>query len=73
MSITPGTGGKHGHDLPLPEQSDCMLYVKDDSDITSLADLAGKSVAVQNGSYAEELLQRRLCRREGFFRRHARF
>ena len=33
-----------------------VCYVKDDSDVTSLADLAGKSVAVQNGSYAEELL-----------------
>ena len=33
-----------------------VFYVKADSGIKAAEDLAGKSVAVQNGSYAEELL-----------------
>ncbi len=55
MSITPEREESMAMTFPyLNNQIVC--YVKDDSDITSLADLAGKSVAVQNGSYAEELL-----------------
>ena len=34
-----------------------IFYAKADSGIATLDDLAGKVVAVQNGSYAEELLQ----------------
>ena len=33
-----------------------IFYVKADSGIATLDDLAGKTIAVQNGSYAEELL-----------------
>ena len=33
-----------------------IFYTRADAGIDSLEDLAGKSVAVQNGSYAEELL-----------------
>jgi polar amino acid transport system substrate-binding protein len=33
-----------------------IFYVKADSGIAAVEDLAGKSIAVQNGSYAEELL-----------------
>ena len=33
-----------------------VCYTKNDASIASLADLASKSVAVQNSSYAEELL-----------------
>ena len=55
MSITPEREESMAMTFPyLNNQIVC--YVKDDSDITSLADLSGKSVAVQNGSYAEELL-----------------
>ena len=55
MSITPEREESMAMTFPyLNNQIVC--YVKDDSDIASLADLAGKSVAVQNGSYAEELL-----------------
>ena len=49
MSITPEREESMAMTFPyLNNQIVC--YVKDDSDITSLADLAGKSVAVQNGS-----------------------
>lgn len=34
-----------------------VVYTLADSGITCMDDLAGKSVAVQNGSYAEELVQ----------------
>ena len=38
-------------------ENDMVFVVKDDSDIKSLNDLEGKTVAVQNGSTAQEILK----------------
>lgn len=55
MSITPEREASMAMTFPYLNNQ-MVFYVKTDSGITSAEDLAGKVVAVQNGSYAEELL-----------------
>lgn len=55
LSITPERQESMAMTFPyLNNQIVC--YVRADADVSSMADLAGKAVAVQNGSYAEELI-----------------
>ena len=55
MSITPEREASMAMTWPYLNNQ-MVFYVKADSGIASVEDLAGKVVAVQNGSYAEELL-----------------
>lgn len=55
MSITPEREASMAMTFPYLNNQ-MIFYVKADSGIATLEDLAGKVVAVQNGSYAEELL-----------------
>ena len=55
MSITPERQESMAMTWPYLNNQ-MIFYVKADSGIATLDDLAGKVVAVQNGSYAEELL-----------------
>ena len=55
MSITPEREESMAMTFPYLNNQ-MIFYVKADSGIAALEDLAGKVVAVQNGSYAEELL-----------------
>ena len=55
MSITPEREASMAMTWPYLNNQ-MVFYVKADSGIKAAEDLAGKSVAVQNGSYAEELL-----------------
>ena len=55
MSITPEREASMSMTWPYLNNQ-MVFYVKADSGIASVEDLAGKVVAVQNGSYAEELL-----------------
>ena len=55
MSITPEREESMAMTWPYLNNQ-MVFYVKADSGIASVEDLAGKVVAVQNGSYAEELL-----------------
>ena len=55
MSITPEREASMAMSFPYLNNQ-MVFYVKADSGIKAAEDLAGKSVAVQNGSYAEELL-----------------
>ena len=55
MSITPAREESMAMTFPYLNNQ-MVFYVKADSGIATLEDLAGKVVAVQNGSYAEELL-----------------
>lgn len=55
MSITPER--EESMSMTFPYLNNQMIfYVKADSGIATVEDLAGKTVAVQNGSYAEDLL-----------------
>ena len=56
MSITPEREESMAMSLPYMNNK-IVLVAKADSGVASLADLAGKSVAVQNDSYAQELLE----------------
>ena len=55
MSITPEREASMAMTWPYLNNQ-MVFYVKKDSGIASVEDLAGKVVAVQNGSYAEDLL-----------------
>ena len=55
MSITPERQESMAMSFPYLNNQ-MIFYVKADSGIDTVEKLAGKSVAVQNGSYAEELL-----------------
>ena len=55
MSITPEREASMAMTFPYLNNQ-MNFYVKADSGIATVEDLAGKTVAVQNGSYAEELL-----------------
>ena len=55
MSITPEREESMAMTFPYLNNQ-MVFYVKADAEIATLEDLAGKTVAVQNGSYAEELL-----------------
>ena len=55
MSITPEREASMAMTFPYLNNQ-MVFYVKKDSGIAAPEDLAGKVVAVQNGSYAEELL-----------------
>ena len=55
MSITPEREESMAMTFPYLNNQ-MIFYTRADAGIDSLEDLAGKSVAVQNGSYAEELL-----------------
>ena len=55
MSITPDREASMAMTFPYLNNQ-MVFYVKADAEIATLEDLAGKTVAVQNGSYAEELL-----------------
>lgn len=55
MSITPERQESMAMSFPYLNNA-MVFYVKADSGIAALEDLAGKKVAVQNGSYAEDLL-----------------
>ena len=55
MSITPEREASMAMTFPYLNNQ-MIFYVKADSGIAAVEDLAGKTVAVQNGSYAEELL-----------------
>ena len=55
MSITPAREESMAMTFPYLNNQ-MVFYVKADSGIATLEDLAGKTIAVQNGSYAEELL-----------------
>jgi len=55
MSITPEREESMAMTFPYLNNQ-MVFYVKADSGIASVEDLAGKVVAVQNGSYAEDLL-----------------
>lgn len=55
MSITPERQESMAMTFPYLNNQ-MIFYVKADSGIATVEDLAGKTVAVQNGSYAEELL-----------------
>jgi len=55
MSITPEREASMAMTWPYLNNQ-MVFYVKADSGIASVEDLAGKVVAVQNGSYAEDLL-----------------
>ncbi len=55
MSITPEREESMAMSFPYLNNQ-MIFYAKADSGITAVEDLAGKVVAVQNGSYAEELL-----------------
>lgn len=56
LSITPGREESMTMSFPYLNNQ-IVVYTLADSGITCMDDLAGKSVAVQNGSYAEELVQ----------------
>ena len=56
MSITPEREESMAMSLPYMNNQ-IVLVVKDGTGIASLADLAGKDVAVQGGSFAEEVLE----------------
>ena len=55
MSITPEREASMAMTFPYLNNQ-MVFYVKTDSGIAAIEDLAGKVVAVQNGSYAEDLL-----------------
>ena len=55
MSITPEREESMAMTFPYLNNQ-MIFYVKADSGIAAVEDLAGKTVAVQNGSYAEDLL-----------------
>jgi len=55
MSITPDREASMAMTFPYLNNQ-MVFYVKADAAIEKLEDLAGKTVAVQNGSYAEDLL-----------------
>ena len=55
MSITPDREASMAMTFPYLNNQ-MVFYVKADAEIATLEDLAGKTVAGQNGSYAEELL-----------------
>ena len=55
MSITPERQESMAMTFPYLNNQ-MVFYVKADAEIATLEDLAGKTIAVQNGSYAEDLL-----------------
>ncbi|MEA4898920.1 amino acid ABC transporter substrate-binding protein [Bacillota bacterium Meth-B3] len=55
MSITPAREESMAMSFPYLN-NEILLYAKADSGIGSIADMAGKKIAVQSGSFAEEVL-----------------